>query len=155
MPADPLLLKAGLWLGVATGLLLLAAVVGFVAGWGTRFRLVGVTSFTGLLAISCLAFAISYSPRTQVAGAVAVPVVFDNGTDLVIAAAPADLPPEAYRPSVEQVASNLKGSGRTSPDGLVHVRLRRVDSVEPGLSRPVVLAEATVGLHGEGVTVLP
>ena len=88
MPADPLLLKAGLWLGVATGLLLLATVVGFVAGWGTRFRLVGVTSFTGLLAISCLAFAISYSPRTQVAGAVSVPVVFDNGTDLVIAAAP-------------------------------------------------------------------
>jgi hypothetical protein len=155
MPADPLLLKAGLWLGVATGLLLLATVVAFVVGWGTRFRLVGVTSFTGLLAISCLAFAISYSPRTQVAGAVSVPVVFDNGTDLVIAAAPADLPPEAYRPSVEQVASNLKGSGRTSPDGLVHVRLRRVDSVEPGLSRPVVLAEATVGLHGEGVTVLP
>ena len=155
MPADPLLLKAGLWLGVATGLLLLATVVAFVVGWGTRFRLVGVTSFTGLLAISCLAFAISYSPRTQVAGAVSVPVVFDNGTDLVIAAAPADLPPEAYRPSLEQVASNLKGSGRTSPDGLVHVRLRRVDSVEPGLSRPVVLAEATVGLHGEGVTVLP
>ena len=155
MPADPLLLKAGLWLGVATGLLLLATVVGFVAGWGTRFRLVGVNSFTGLLAISCLAFAISYSPRTQVAGAVSVPVVFDNGTDLVIAAAPADLPPEAYRPSLEQVALNLKGSGRTSPDGLVHVRLRRVDSVEPGLSRPVVLAEATVGLHGEGVTVLP
>jgi hypothetical protein len=155
MPADPLLLKAGLWLGVATGLLLLATVVGFVAGWGTRFRLVGVTSFTGLLAISCLAFAISYSPRTQVAGAVSGAGVFFKGTPRVIAAAPADLPPEAYRPSVEQVASNLKGSGRTSPDGLVHVRLRRVDSVEPGLSRPVVLAEATVGLHGEGVTVLP
>jgi hypothetical protein len=155
MPAEPLLLKAGLWLGVATGLLLLATVGGFVAGWGTRFRLVGVTSFTGLLAISCLAFAISYSPRILVAGAVSVPVVFDNGTDLVIAAAPADLASAAYRPSLEQVALNLRSTGRTSPDGLVHVRLRRVDSVEPGLSRPVVLAEATVGLHGEGVTVLP
>ena len=65
MPADPLLLKAGLWLGVATGLLLLATVVAFVVGWGTRFRLVGVTSFTGLLAISCLAFAISYSPAPR------------------------------------------------------------------------------------------
>lgn len=99
MPADPLLLKAGLWLGVATGLLLLATVVGFVAGWGTRFRLVGVTSFTGLLAISCLAFAISYSPRIQVAGAVSVPVVFDNGTDLVVAAAPADLPRRPTAPA--------------------------------------------------------
>ena len=44
-------------------------------------------------------------------GAFRVPVVFDNGTDLVIAAAPADLPPEAYRPSLEQVALNLKSSG--------------------------------------------
>jgi hypothetical protein len=70
-------------------------------------------------------------------------------------AAPADLASAAYRPSLEQVALNLRSTGRTSPDGLVHVRLRRVDSVEPGLSRPVVLAEATVGLHGEGVTVLP
>jgi CBS-domain-containing membrane protein len=41
------------------GVLLLLTVVGFLARWGIRFRLVGVTSFTVLLSLSCLAFAVS------------------------------------------------------------------------------------------------
>jgi hypothetical protein len=155
MPADPLLLTAGQWLGLAGGVLAVLTVVGFLAKWGIRFRLVGVTSFTVLLSLSCLAFAISYSPRSVVEGAVSVPVVFDNGTDLVIAAAPADLPREAFQPTVEQVARNLRGSGRKSDDNLVHVRLRRVDPLEPGTDRPVILAEATRNLLDASVTVLP
>jgi hypothetical protein len=154
MPVDPLSLKAGLWLGAASGALAVWMVVAFVMGWGFRFRLVGVTSFTALLSLSCLAFAISYSPRTQVEGAVSVPVVFDNGSNLVIAAATADLPAEAYAPTVEQLALNLRSSGRSSADGLVHVRLRRVDPVGTGVSRPVVLAEATRSLDDGAVKVL-
>ena len=75
MRADPLLLTAGEWLGVASAVLLLLTVVAFVVRWGIRFRLVGVTSFTVLLALSCLAFAVSYTPRQLVDGAVSVPVV--------------------------------------------------------------------------------
>jgi hypothetical protein len=141
MPIDPILLEAGRWLGVASGLLFVLMLLGLRLGWGIRFRLVGVTSFTTLLAIACVAFAISYRPRILVSGAVAVPVVFDNGSDLVIATAPADLSAAAVAPSLEQVAINLRGSGRNVPDGLVTVRLRRVESVEDGLDRPVVLAE--------------
>jgi hypothetical protein len=146
MPADPILLTAGQWLGAASGLLAATTVVGYLSRWGIRFRLVGVTSFTALLAVSCLAFAVSYTPRVQLEGAVSVPVVFDNGGDLVVAAAPADLPQEAAAPTVRQVAENLRGSGRSSADGLVHVRLRRVETVAPGLSKPVVLAQATRNL---------
>lgn len=141
MPIDPILLEAGRWLGVASGLLFVLMLLGLRLGWGIRFRLVGVTSFTTLLAIACVAFAISYRPRILVPGAVAVPVVFDNGSDLVIATAPVDLSAAAVAPSLEQVAINLRGSGRNVPDGLVTVRLRRVESVEDGLDRPVVLAE--------------
>jgi len=101
-----------------------------------------VTSFTALLAISCLAFAISYTPRVTISGAVVAPVVYDGGADLVIAAAPADLPEQAYGPTALQVASNLRGGGRTSPDGLVRVRLRRIEPAGEGAGRPVVLAEA-------------
>ena len=126
MRADPLLLTAGEWLGVASAALLLLTLVAFVVRWGIRFRLVGVTSFTVLLSLSCLAFAVSYTPRQLVDGAVSVPVVFDNGTDLVVAAAPADLDPAAFGPSVQQVALNLRGSGRGTQ--LVEVRLRRVES---------------------------
>jgi len=146
MAADPILFQAGEWLGAASGVLAALTVAGFLARWGVRFRLVGVTSFTALLAISCLAFSVSYTPRVSVPGAVVAPVVFDNGTDLVIAAAPADLQEAAYGPSVEQVARNLRGSGRTSADGLVHVRLRRIEPAPGGAGRPVVLGEARVNL---------
>ncbi|MEB3307601.1 MAG: DUF2518 family protein [Cyanobacteriota bacterium] len=152
--ADPILLLAGRWLGMASGVLALLMVAGFAGRWGIRFRLVGITSFTTLLAISCVAFAISYSPRQTIPGAVSVPVVFDNGNDLVVAAAPLDLPPQAYAPTVEQLARNLRGSGRSTADGRVVVRLRRVEPAGEGLSRPVVLAEAQRDLIKGSVDVI-
>lgn len=155
MRADPLLLTAGEWLGIAGAALLLVTLLAFLLRWGVRFRLVGVTSFTVLLSLSCLAFAVSYAPRAVVDGAVSVPVVFDNGGDLVIAAAPADLPAAAYAPTVEQVALNLRGSGRKSDHGLVHVRLRRVEPQAAGVDRPVILAEASRDLASGVVTLLP
>jgi hypothetical protein len=150
MRADPLLLTAGEWLGVASAVLLVLTLVAFVVRWGIRFRLVGVTSFTVLLSLSCLAFAVSYAPRQLVDGAVSVPVVFDNGSDLVVAAAPADLDPAAFAPSVQQVALNLRGSGRGTQ--LVEVRLRRVDPTAPGTDTPVVLATAIRNLADGSVS---
>ena len=154
MVADPLLLKAGSWLAIAGGVLLLLTVLAFVSGWSVRFRLVGVSSFTLLLAAGCGAFAISYSPRTSIEGAQVVPVVFDNGGSLVVAAVPADFPLEAAAPSVEQVATNLRGSGRSSADGLVHVRLRQLQAQTNGSSKPQVLAEATRDLRSGEVTLV-
>ncbi|MEB3321817.1 MAG: Ycf51 family protein [Synechococcaceae cyanobacterium] len=142
MAADPILLEAGRWLGAASGGLALLTGAGFLARWGIRFRLVGVTSFTALLALSCLAFAVSYVPRVVVPGAVPAPVVFDNGGDLVVAAAPPDLPAEAIEPTIEQVARNLRGGGRTAPGGQVRVRLRRLEPAGAAGARPVILAEA-------------
>lgn len=153
MSTDPISLVAGQWLGAASGLLGVLTIAAFALGWGIRFRLVGITSFTVLLSLSCLAFAVSYRPRIVVEGAVGVPVVFDNGTDLVVAAAPADLDPATARASVEQVARNLNGGGRTIPEGLVRVRLRGVERLAPGLSRPLVVAEATRNFADGTVTV--
>ncbi|MCP9882550.1 Ycf51 family protein [Cyanobium sp. Alchichica 3B3-8F6] len=155
MAADPILLTAGQWLGAASGALAITTVVGYLRRWGIRFRLVGVTSFTALLAVSCITFAVSYAPRVRLEGAVSVPVVYDNGSDLVVAAAPVELPPGAAGPTVLEVAENLRGSGRSSADGLVHVRLRRVENLGPGLSKPVVLAEATRNLTSGVVQLQP
>ncbi|MFM7269941.1 MAG: Ycf51 family protein [Cyanobium sp.] len=141
MAADPILLQAGQWLGAAGGALAVITVVAFLAGWGVRFRLVGITSFTVLLAVSCLAFSVSYRPRISVEGAVVVPIVYDNGADLVVGAAPDDLPADAIAPTLEQLALNVRGGGRTSPDGQVRVRLRRLESAAAGASRPLVLGE--------------
>ena len=73
----------------------------------------------------------------------------------MIATASADFPLEAALPSVEQVALNLRNSGRSTPTGLVHVRLRRVEAIGPGLNAPVVLAEATRNLNTGTVEIDP
>jgi hypothetical protein len=153
MAADPILFVAGEWLGAASGLLALLTVAGFLRRWGIRFRLVGVTSFTALLAISCLAFAVSYVPRVSVPGALPVPIVFDNGADLVIAAPSTELPRQAWGPTAEQVARNLRGSGRTGVDGHVRVRLRTVEAIDAERGRPRILAEADRDLASGGVVV--
>lgn len=155
MTTDPILLVAGEWLGAASGVLALVTIAAYLLRWGVRFRFVGITSFTALLAISCLAFAVSYRPRVTVEGAVSVPVVFDNGAELVVAAAPADLPAAAAAASAEQVALNLRGNGRQSDNGVVRVRLRRVEQKAPGLSEPVILAEVQRDLISGEITLQP
>ena len=155
MATNALLLQAGAWLAATSGLLGLATVGAFLKGWGFRFRLVGVTSFTLLLAASCAAFAVSYSPRLTIAGALPVPVVYDNGGDLVVAAAGADFPNEAVAPTLEQLASNLRGSGRNSSDRLVHVRLRQLLPQADGSNKPLVLGEAVRELNSGAVTLVP
>ncbi|MEB3254210.1 MAG: Ycf51 family protein [Synechococcus sp.] len=139
MALDQLLLTAAPWLawsGLGLGLL---TVVAFIARWGLRFRLVGVSSFTLLLAVSCWAFGLSYTPPVVVEGAVRAPVVFDNGTDLVVAQAPADLDAATVTATLEQLAGNLRGAGRGSRT--VAVRLRALESGPDGSSRPVILGE--------------
>jgi hypothetical protein len=155
MSTDPILLVAGEWLGAASGVLAVVTIAAYALRWGVRFRLVGITSFTALLALSCLAFAVSYRPRVVVDGAVSVPVVFDNGAELVVAAAPADLPAAAAAPTAEQVARNLRGNGRQSDDAMVRVRVRRVETVAPGLSRPVILAEVRRDLVSGEISLQP
>ena len=139
MALDQLLLTAAPWLGWSGLALGLLTVVAFVAGWGLRFRLVGVSSFTLLLSVSCWAFAVSYSPPVRIEGAVRVPIVFDNGEALVVAQAPAEMPISAVTPTLEQLAGNLRGAGRSSRT--VQVRLRALQPDGDGRSRPVILGE--------------
>ena len=139
MAFDQLLLTAAPWLGWSGLALGLLTVVAFLAGWGLRYRLVGVSSFTLLLSVSCWAFAVSYSPPVRIEGAVRVPVVFDNGEALVVAQAPADMPMSAVTPTLEQLAGNLRGASRSSRT--VQVRLRAVQPDGEGRSRPVILGE--------------
>ena len=139
MALDQLLLTAAPWLAW-TGLGLAGlTVVGFIARWGIRFRLVGVSSFTFLLAISSWAFGVSYTPPVVIEGAVRAPIVFDNGSDLVVAQIPIDIDPSSIAPTLKQIAGNLRGSGRSNPT--VVVRLRGLESVGEGVARPVVLGE--------------
>ena len=139
MALDQLLLTAAPWLawsGLGLGGL---TIVAFLAGWGLRFRLVGVSSFTLLLAVSSWAFAVSYQPPVVVGGAIRAPIVFDNGNDLVVAQVKPNLDPITVEATLEQLAGNLRGSGRGS--NVVTVRLRALQPMADGVSQPVILGE--------------
>ena len=139
MALDQLLLTAAPWLawsGLGLGGL---TIVAFLAGWGLRFRLVGVSSFTLLLAVSSWAFAVSYQPPVVVDGAIRAPIVFDNGNDLVVAQVKPNLDPITVEATLEQLAGNLRGSGRGS--NVVTVRLRALQPMADGVSQPVILGE--------------
>lgn len=155
MPSTSLLLQVSYWLGVTGALLASLTVVAFFARWGIRFRMVGVSSFTVLLATFCWAFAVSYTPRVTVEGALSVPVVYDNGSDLVVATYPMDAPVRAVLPTLQQLAANLRPQGRTSADGMLHIRLRRLESAGEGRSRPVVVAKASKDLRTGDVVLEP
>ncbi len=124
------------WLGLGLTLITLIA---FLTKWGIRFRLVGASVFALLLSGSCWAFQESYTPPIKIEGALYVPVVYDNGADLVVAQVPKEFPDEAIQPSLEQIAQNLKGGGRNVEK--INVRIRRIDSAGEGISKPVVLGE--------------
>ena len=139
MALDQMLLTAAPWLAWSGLGLGAVTIVAFLAGWGLRFRLVGVSSFTLLLAVSSWAFAVSYTPPVVVDGAIRAPIVFDNGNDLVVAQVKPNLDPIAVEATLEQLAGNLRGSGRGS--NVVTVRLRALLPMADGLSQPVILGE--------------
>ena len=140
MPLPELLEMSSKWLAWSGLGLSVLTLVAFITQWGVRFRLVGVSSFTFLLAVSCWAFSISYTPPIRIDGAQQVPIVFDNGTNLVVAQAAEGFQSEAINPTLNQIAANLRPGGRNLE---VRVRLRQIQPVNEGTSRPVVLGEVT------------
>ena len=150
MVVDPLLFKAGVWIGAMGLLFVMLTVAGFLAGWGIRFRMVGISSFTLLLALACMAFALSYEERQTIPGAVNVPVVFDNGRGLVVAAPREPLPVATIAPTLQQLAVNQLRRPQSAANGQITVRLRQVEPTEKaGVSRPRLLGEARLPLGGQ------
>jgi len=139
MSISQFLQDATIWLAWSGIGLAIITLIAFITRWGIKFRLVGASIFTLLLSFSIWAFQESYNPPIEIQGALYVPVVYDNGADLVVAQAPEEFPPEAIQPSLEQIAQNLKGGGRNVKN--VYVRIRKIEPVEEGLSKPVVLGE--------------
>ena len=138
------------WGGSGLGVLTLLA---YLTNWGIKFRLTGITIFTLLLSASCWAFDQSYSPPFNVAGYKYAPIVYDNGYDLVVAQASNDFPEESIKPTLLQIAGNLKGGGRNGAQ--VKVRLRKIESAGDGISKPIILGEIINDLKESKIIELP
>ncbi len=138
------------WGGLGLSILTILA---YLFKWGIKFRLTGITIFTVLLSASCWAFDQSYRPPVSIEGYKYAPIVYDNGFDLVVAQASNDFPEESIKPTLLQIAGNLKGGGRNGAQ--VKVRLRKIESAGEGISQPIVLGEIIKDLKESKIIELP
>ena len=90
--------------GILGIFLLVFSVIAFIFNLNFKFRLTGATIFSLLLSISSWAFIQSYSENVSIEGAKYVPIVYDNGFDLIIAKAEDDFPTEAIEPTLKPVS---------------------------------------------------
>ena len=135
------------YLGLFDIACLLLTILAFVLGWGIRFRLVGITAFTGVLVAGLFGFGLAFFQRPIVEGAARYTLVYDTGSvDTVIAVAP-DLDDDAIDATLRQAALDLYSPGRlggsTAP---LVVRARTIRRLDNGISEPVYLGDISRSL---------
>ena len=120
-------------------LLLITAVIAFIFNFDFKFRIIGATIFSLLLSLSSWAFIQSYTEKVVIEDAKYVPIVYDNGFDLIIAKADDDFPEESIEPTLEQLSKNLRNGSRSGAN--VKIKIRKLEKISDGVSKPVVLGE--------------
>ena len=125
--------------GIFGILLLMVAFIAFIFNFGFKFRLIGATIFSLLLSLSSWAFIQSYSEKVVIEGAKYVPIVYDNGFDLIIAKVENDFPEESLEPTLEQLSENLLKGSRSGAK--VRIKIRKLEKITEGVSKPVVIGE--------------
>ncbi len=119
--------------------LFLVAIISFIFNFGFKFRIVGATIFSLLLSLSSWAFIQSYSEKVSIDGAKYLPIVYDNGFDLIIAKADNEFPQEAIKPTLLQLSQNLRKGSRSGAD--VKIKIRKLEKISNGISKPVIIGE--------------
>ena len=119
--------------------LLCISVIAFIFNFGFKFRIIGATIFSLLLSLSSWAFIQSYTENVVIEGAKYIPIVYDNGFDLIIAKADNDFPKESIEPTLEQLSENLRKGNRSGAN--VKIKIRTLEKISDGVSKPVVIGE--------------
>jgi len=125
--------------GIIGLILLLITLITFVFNFSIKFRLTGITIFTFILSLSSWAFLQSYTANIKVEGAIYAPIVYDNGSDLIIAKANNNFPKEAVEPTLIQISKNLKRGSRSGRN--VIIRIRGLERISEEVSQPIILGE--------------
>ena len=119
--------------------LFICTIVAFILNLGFKFRIIGATIFSLLLSLSSWAFIQSYSEKVIIEDAKYLPIVYDNGFDLIIAKADDDFPEESTEPTLEQLSENLRKGSRSGAN--VKIKIRKLEKISEGVSKPVVIGE--------------
>ena len=119
--------------------LFICTITAYVFNFGFKFRITGATIFSLLLSLSSWAFIQSYSEKVVIEDAKYVPIVYDNGFDLIIAKVDYDFPEESIKPTLEQLSENLRKGSRSGAN--VKIKIRKLEKISDGVSKPVVIGE--------------
>ncbi len=120
-------------------ILFFITIVAFLLNLGLKFRLTGATIFSFLLSLFSWAFIQSYSENVKIEGALYAPIVYDNGSDLIIAKAKDNFPKESIEPTLKQISANLNKGSRSGVK--VKIRLRNLEKISEDISKPIILGE--------------
>ena len=119
--------------------LFLGTLIAFFFNFSFKFRITGAAIFSLLLSLSSWAFIQSYSENTIIDGAGYVPIVYDNGFDLIVTKADNEFPEEAIKPTLKQISTNLKKGSRSGSK--VKIKLRKLEKISNDVSKPVIIGE--------------
>ncbi|MDY7054216.1 Ycf51 family protein [Limnospira fusiformis] len=140
MLTTPELLDFSKWLGIATLALAALTVLAFVLNWGIRFRLVGITAFTGVLAGGVFALGLGLFQRVEIPGAVRYSRVFDDGARQIVIVVAPDITESQLEATLQQAASDLYSPGRGGAGQMpLVIRARTIVHPQPGVSEPIFL----------------
>lgn len=131
------------WSGILTLGLLLLTILGFVLGWGIRFRLVGVTSFLTVLTAGLFALKLGLFTRTVVPGAVRFSLVYDSGATQAVVVVPPKITESELEATLRQAANDLYSPGRNSVNGedKLTIRARALLHPKPGVTIPLYVGQ--------------
>ncbi len=119
--------------------LFISTLAAFIFNLGFKFRIIGATIFSLLLSLSSWAFIQSYTEKISIEDAKYLPIVYDNGFDLIIAKADNDFPEESIEPTLEQLSENLRKGSRSGAN--IKIKIRKLEKISDGISKPVVIGE--------------
>ena len=119
--------------------LFFCTLIAFIFNFGFKFRITGAAIFSLLLSLSSWAFIQSYTEKIKIDGAKYVPVVYDNGFDLIVTKADNEFPKEAIEPTLKQLSENLKKGSRSG--STVKIKIRKLEKISNGVSKPVIIGE--------------
>ena len=125
--------------GIVGILLSIVTAIAFIFNFGSKFRIIGATIFSLLLSLSSWAFIQSYSEKVIIEGAKYLPIVYDNGFDLIIVKAEDNFPEESIEPTLRQLSENLRKGSRSGAN--VKIKIRKLEKISEGISKPVVVGE--------------
>ena len=141
LPTD--ILTYAMWSGYATIAFLILTIIAWIAGWGFRFRLIGVTSFMGVITASIFALSLGLFTHTTIPGAARYSLVYDNGSNKAVIVVPSDIAKSAIAPTLRQAAVDLLTYGRTGTGGndQFTISIRTVLHPQDQISQPLYLGQ--------------